>query len=183
MAEQAVHVVCAGNELCRDDGAGIRVGRLLRGLDLPDWVRIHFYQEVGWDLMDLMVTCAEVIVVDATLLGLASGRVTVAQLDGLRPTGGAGVGCHAFGLPALVELGAALCPDRRRLGVTLVGIEAERLDGFSTELSPSVRAALPEAAQRVLSELGLVELWTAQAEALSDQVCRLDPLLQDAHGG
>jgi hydrogenase maturation protease len=150
---------------------------------LPEWVQVHFYQEIGWDLMDLLTTPARVILVDATCCGLVPGQVTVARIDALGPAGGASAGCHGLGLPALIELGAALCPDRQRLGVTLVGIEAERIDGFSMELSPSVCGALSEAARRVLWELGLVGLWTARAEAMTERVCEPKPTIQDAHGG
>ena len=181
--QNLAHVVCAGNELCRDDGVGIRVGRLLRRLRLPGWAEVHLFQEIGWDLMDVLATPARVVVVDATFLGLLPGQLTVARFDAVASMDVSCVGCHGLGLPALVELAAALCPDRRRLGVTLVGIEAERLDGFSITLSPSVRRAVPRAARCVLSELGLTDLWTEQAEASSSEVCGLDPTLEQAHAG
>jgi hydrogenase maturation protease len=110
-------------------------------------------------LVDELDGCRLLVVVDALLAapGGASAPGTVLVL-----TTGAGCpplpvapedptrGTHGFGLPAALELARVLgrLPDR----VVVVGVVAERLDAGAA-MSPSVRAAIPDAAAEVLAVL------------------------------
>ncbi|MBN1609457.1 MAG: hydrogenase maturation protease [Polyangiaceae bacterium] len=178
-----VTVVCAGNELGRDDGIGIRVGRVLRRLDLPDGVEVRFFLELGWELLDLMRASVRVVVVDATCFGRRPGTCSVSRLEALEPADRSPLGCHGLGLPLLAEMARQLSPEAALPQVTLVGIEAERLDGFSTELSPSVREALPKAVGLVLSEIGASAALVAAARELGRESADWEPAIDDVQGG
>lgn len=176
-------VLCAGNELARDDGVGIRVGRILERLELPSWVRLRFYQELGWGLLDIMASTSRVIVVDATWSGRAAGTCTVSRLEALAVEERLPLGCHGFGLGLLAELARELCPRDSGRRVTLVGVEAARLDGVSTELSPGVREALPEAVGLVLSEIDASSELLARGRELAREAAAWEPALLEAHAG
>ena len=182
-AVRRVAVVCAGNELGRDDGIGIRVGRILKQLELPDGVEVRFFQELGWELLDVMRAAPRVIVVDATCSGRAAGTCSVGTLEAREAAERSPLGCHGFGLPLLAEMARQLCPEAPEPRVTLVGIEAERLDGFSAELSPSVRGALPEAVGLVLSEMGASAALVAAAEQLARDAADREPTIGELQGG
>jgi hydrogenase maturation protease len=176
-----VTVVCAGNELGRDDGIGIRVGRILKRVELPEGVDVRFYQELGWELLDVMRASPRVIVVDATCSGRAAGTCSVGRLEAVETADRSPLGCHGFGLPLLAEMARELClhvPE-----VTLVGVEAARLDGFSTELSASVRDALPEAIGLVLAEIGASSACVAAAEQLAREAADWEPALGEVQAG
>jgi hydrogenase maturation protease len=178
-----VTVVCAGNELARDDGVGIRVGRILRRLELPDGVEVRFFQELGWELLDLMMASPRVVVVDATWSGRAAGTCSVSRLEAHEAADRTALGCHGFGLPLLAEMARELCPQARESRVTLVGVEAGRLDGFSTALSPSVRDALPEAVGLVLAELRAPAALLAAGVQLAHQAADWEPAIEEAQAG
>jgi hydrogenase maturation protease len=178
-----VTVVCAGNELGRDDGVGIRVGRILKRLELPEGIDVRFFQELGWELLDVMRSAPRVIVVDATWSGRAAGTCTVGKLEALAAAERSPLGCHGFGLPLLAEMARQLAPKAPEPRVTLVGIEAERLDGFSTELSPRVRDALPEAVGLVLTELGAADALVAAGRELAQKTADSEPALEQVQAG
>jgi hydrogenase maturation protease len=178
-----VTVVCAGNELGRDDGIGIRVGRILKRLHLPDGVEVRFFQELGWELLDVMRSSPRVIVVDATCSGRAPGTCSMGRLEALETADRSPLGGHGFGLPLLAEMARQLSPEAAEPHVMLVGIEAERLGGFSTELSPSVRRALPEAVSLVLAQTGASAALVAAARKLALEAAGWEPALGEAEAG
>ena len=50
----STRILCLGNELVRDDGVGIRIGRILMALPLPADVRVELAPQLGFDLLDVM---------------------------------------------------------------------------------------------------------------------------------
>lgn len=139
-------VVGAGNDLRRDDGAGLAAARQLRakGLDA---------RELRGDLSGLVDawTCADrVFIVDAARTGAAPGTVhrfdaTAASLP-LRFSRGS---THAMGVADGVELARAL--GRMPRSLVVFGIEGSDFthgEGFS----PAVARAVGQVASMILQE-------------------------------
>jgi hydrogenase maturation protease len=148
-------VLCLGNELISDDGAGIRVGRVLESIELPADVQVQLRPAVGLDLLDLVLGAGELVVVDAMTTGRPPGTVCRWSLEQLVSLAQPPYGSHAVGLPELMQLAARLYPAREPPPVEFVGIEAQEIDRFGLLLSAPVAAAVPEALQHVLERLGV----------------------------
>jgi len=147
-----IRVLCLGNELARDDGVGIRVGRVLQSLPLPDGVEVVLRPALGFESLDDCPGCDELIVVDAASTGEAAGTCQVREFDALAPSSSPFGSTHALGLGQLLEVA-------RRLGsqpssIRVVTVEAGSLEPNSVELGPEVAAALPRAVDLVLELIG-----------------------------
>ena len=149
-------IACVGNELAKDDGAGIRVGQILNARELPAGVVVEFHAQVDLDLIDELLGAPRLILCDATRTGVAPGTVTVRSWQELAGLSRQPYSCHGIGLPDLMKIAAELAPGRTHFDVHLVGIEAETIDEFGNRLSDAVEAALPLAVTRVLELLGSV---------------------------
>lgn len=143
-------VIGLGNPLLGDDSIGLRVAAELRprlaGLPGVEVVEDH---HGGLRLMERMVGCDRVIVVDATVTGAAPGTIHRLSVDG-RPTRRS-ASAHDVDLPTALALGrraaAALPPDD---AIILLGIEASQVETFAEVLTPAVAAAIPRAVERIL---------------------------------
>jgi hydrogenase maturation protease len=153
----AALVVGLGNPDRGDDGVGPAVAQVVLAMDLPG-VRVVADAE-PLHLLDDDVVEDVVVVVDAARSGRPPGTVQV--LDALRtlpPWTGTG-STHTVGIDLAVELLGALGRLPGRLA--LIAVEGECFDAGAA-LSPSVRAAVPVAADTVLTELGpVLAAWAA----------------------
>lgn len=181
-------ILCVGNELRSDDGAAIRVGRVLESLPLPAGVAVRYSAQICLDWVDIMADSDQVILVDATSTGASPGTVRRFSCSELAvhmaplPSG------HAIGLPQLLMLLKALHPDTSHQ-IEFLGIEGEFLQEFGTALSASVQSAIPEAVQQVLNtaasreplllDPGLV----AQAASAAQAMARWEPSLSESCAG
>jgi|GEM_PF-563290 len=161
-------VICLGNELASDDGIGIRMGRVLNRLPLPENVVVRFSPQVDLDLIDDLLTARSLVFCDATRLGAAAGTITVHDWRTAASWSSQPYCCHGIGLSDLIALAAELDADVSRWSIHLVGVEAEKTDTFGTRLSQAVQAAMPRAVREVL------ELLTASDEllAMAERVAR-----------
>lgn len=150
-------VLCLGNELVRDDGAGIRVGRILRQLPLPPEVEVELAPHLGFDLLDVVAGAEHIVLVDAMSTGRPAGTcVTLAGRAIERHASGAALS-HTIGIAELMELARKLAPERPGASLTFVGVEGIAFSEYGTELSPEVEAAIPEAVDVVLRIVGASE--------------------------
>jgi hydrogenase maturation protease len=150
-------VLCVGNELVRDDGAGIRVGRILQGLPLPPHVRVELAPQLGFDLLDVVADAAHVILVDAMSTGRPPGTcVTLTGQAIERYSAGASLS-HTLGIAELMALARKLAPERPEATLHFVGIEGVAFAEYGPGLSAEVEAALPEAVDAVLQLIGADE--------------------------
>jgi len=174
-------IACIGNELAKDDGVGMRIGRVLQQVSLPDGVYVRFYPQIDMDLIDDIIEVQQLVVCDATRFGLAPGTVTVNTWESIAQLSNQPYCCHGIGLSDLLKLAAELAPSTTGWRVHLIGVEAETVDEFGLELSPRVQAALPGAVRRVLELVAAPEPLIEQATraALSVQ----PPDLMHAYGG
>ena len=99
----------------------------------------------GLGLIPLMDGYDRIVIVDATS-GLGEvGEVRV--FYGIPPGGVPSLSLHELGIPEALALACTLgiAPE-----VIIVGIEGGTMPGFSGEMDPAVRAAIPEACRMVL---------------------------------
>lgn len=147
-------VLCIGNALAGDDGAGAAVYQELRERQLPAGVRLKFLGLGGIDLLEELTGENVLVVVDAVQLGAACGRVHVLAWNQLpamtvRPVSG-----HGIGVKEAIEVGRRLYPERMPEKIWLVGIEGQCFDQLGVKLSPEVSASVPTAADEVLRLVG-----------------------------
>ncbi len=129
---QRLAIVCVGNELCGDDGAGVVVATELKGA-------------VPWDVYDtqtvpesFLMKIVErrpecVLLVDALDFGAEPGATELFQAGDV---GGQGPSTHGPAPLAFLDVLQMMLPCRRAvLGIQPAGAE------FGTPLSPPVRAA------------------------------------------
>jgi hydrogenase maturation protease len=149
----AVVVIGLGNPILGDDGVGWRVVDALeaRHREAIDGIRVERAALGGLALMERLVGAQRAILVDAMETGTAPiGTVTCLRLDdvGCRPAGHLD-SVHDTPLTVAIEAGRALGADLPD-DVSVVAVEAHRIDTFSDFLSPDVEAAIPAAVDAVL---------------------------------
>jgi hydrogenase maturation protease len=176
-------IVCVGNELARDDGVGIRVGRVLEGLELPAHVEVVLAADVGLDLIDVILGAEKLILVDATRTDRQPGTVQVMPHESVSELAQTPCCCHAVGLPELLRLAERLDPRRVPGTTVLVGVEAEALDQFGTALTEPVRQALPDAVAAVLRQIEADPRLVETARQRAGAVVDWEPQPLDAYGG
>jgi hydrogenase maturation protease len=147
-------VLCLGNELVRDDGVGIRVGRILMGLPLPPEVRIELAPQLGFDLLEVVAGADQVVLVDAMSTGRAPGTCVTLKGTAIERYSAGAAASHTIGIAELMELAHRLAPARGPCALRFVGVEGVSFEDYGLELSPAVQAALPAAVEAVLRILG-----------------------------
>ena len=177
-----IRIICLGNELVRDDGIGVRVGRVLQKLELPQNARVELRRAMGLELLDELEPEQELIVVDATRTGRPPGEVHVMELIEASQLAGAPYCCHGMSLAEILEVARRMFPERLPLRVTVVGVEAEDLDDYGTALSPSMQRALPEAVERVLELLGLSQEARERGKAEAERWRGWTPTIEEVFG-
>ena len=150
-------VICLGNELVRDDGVGIRIGRVLKRLELPDWVSIELRGVVGLELIDELRADESLVVVDASQTGRAPGTCAVLEMSEAASLAQVPYSCHGMGLAEVLVLAAKLCPERLPPHAAVVVVECEDIESYGLTLTDAVQEALPGAVEVVLRTIGLDE--------------------------
>lgn len=135
-----------------DDGVGYQVLDALEDLPLPhgtELLRIHDASA----LVDLVVTDAAVIVVDAVLDPQNTGAVRLIDEAALDPRSPGSVSTHGLGVVQALELARVLYGDRVAQHVYFVTVAIAAPRGYSYELSPRIAAAVPKARDHILEIL------------------------------
>ena len=141
-----VRVIACGNPLMGNDAAGLSVMALLS----EEYPKIDVVDggNGGLGLLPLMEGYDRIVIVDAT-----SGLGEIGRVQVMReiPSGGIpSLSLHELGIPEVLALA-------RTLGIApvviVVGIEGGEMPGFSGEMDPAVRAAIPEACRIVAEEV------------------------------
>ena len=115
------------------------------------------------DLLDHCEGADLVVVIDAVRSGAQPGSVRVVEMDVANRTrddeglarGEGATSTHGIGLVGVLRVAKAI--DRAPLRLVVVGIEGEFF-ALGEELSPSVRAAVPEAIRQVLQLISEVSV-------------------------
>jgi hydrogenase maturation protease len=140
-----VLVLGVGNLLVGDEGVGIHAVHALERETWPARVRLVDGGTGGFQLLELLRSHPQVVLIDATRDGAPPGTVRQfrARVAADFP---AALGAHDIGLRDLVETAALLGP---LPDITLVTVTVVEIKSMVMELSPAVEAALPEVAALV----------------------------------
>ena len=182
MQQPQTRILCLGNEIVSDDGIGIRVGRLLCGLELPPGVQVEFHMGLGFELIDTLRAGEQLVLVDAMQIGVAPGTCQVLQVQEVESMAETPYCCHGMGLSEILKLARRLCPERMPRRFTIVGIEALVLDRFGTTLSDELKQALPQAVATVLELVGASEELIRQGREQAQKLRDWEPEATDVPG-
>jgi hydrogenase maturation protease len=148
-------VLCLGNEIISDDAFGPAVAReLAKETEMSRRADVIFAPVAGFSLLDLLTGRRKVLIVDTIRTGKAVPGTLHSFPAGVLTPSHHLTTSHQINLPTALELGKRLgyaMPER----IDILAVEAQDLETLSEELSPPVRAALPEA-------LRLVRKWMAR---------------------
>ena len=141
-----VRVIACGNPLMGNDAAGLSVMSLLQER-YPE-IEVVDGGNGGLGLIPLMEGYDRIVIVDAT-----SGMGEIGKVQVFREIPDSGIpslSLHELGIPEVLAMARALgiAPE-----VIIVGIEGGQIPGFSGEMDPAVRAAIPEACRIVAEEV------------------------------
>jgi hydrogenase maturation protease len=143
-------VIGVGNDWRGDDAAGLLVARLLA--DSLSGVTVCESRGEATELLQLWRDAEVVIIVDAIFSEGQPGRIQRFEAKGraLALHFGASYSTHSWGLAEAVALGSVFQELPRHL--IIFGVEGRNFE-VGQDLTPEVRAALPEVAQQVRAEL------------------------------
>lgn len=137
-----------GNIFAGDDAFGVEVIRELTQHPLPEAVFAKDFGIRSYDLAYAMMDgYSTTILVDATSRGQPPGTVYLIEPDVDAINGQTNVDAHCLNPVAVLQLVQALGGKLGKL--YLVGCEPDVLDSDEIGLSPSVRAAVPQAVQMI----------------------------------
>lgn len=150
MAERAL-VLGVGNILFSDEGIGVRtVERLQRYAALPDNVVLMDGGTLGIRLMDAIMDCDVLVVVDAVLGGGEPGTIYRLEGEGLRQSMSFRDSMHQTDLlDTLIYCELA----GHRPEAVVIGMEPADYRTMDTALTSVCAARLPQLAEKVLEEL------------------------------
>jgi hydrogenase maturation protease len=143
-------VVGVGQEVAGDDGVGLAVLDELRRRRVPAGTQLVHLKE-SMDLIDLLDRQEHVVLVDA-VLALPPGVVVELSPEELSDRAAQPASSHGMGAAQAILLARTLSPGATPR-VRVVAVTISRPDRYGVGLSPEVAAAVPEAADRVLSLL------------------------------
>lgn len=153
LSPKPILVLGVGNTLLKDEGVGVLVARRLQEMNLPENVEVLEGGVLGFDLLDHMEEREKIVVIDAVDGGDAPGtvyRLTRKEIDEGNTT--CMTSLHEVDLPHVFStadmMGVEIEP------MILIGIQPKVIDMGYDELTPEVEAAIPEAIELVLKEIG-----------------------------
>jgi hydrogenase maturation protease len=148
-------VVCIGNDLVGDDGAGAAVYERLQKMELPASVRVEYLGLGGMDLLEQLEGEQLLVVVDGVQLGSVPGTVHQLSWAEIPSLGSRPVSGHGIGIREAVEVAERLYPEKVPTDIYLVGIEGRCFDQLGMEMSDEVGRAVGPAAEQVIKLLSL----------------------------
>jgi hydrogenase maturation protease len=146
-------VVCVGNDLAGDDGAGIAVYHQLVLEPLPGQVQVLLLGLGGMALLDHLHGQQLLIVVDAVQLNGHPGTVHVLDWDELSTVGRQAVSLHGIGFAETLSVARELYPESVPQRAVLIGIEGHRFNELGVPLSGEVETAVRKATEEVLRQI------------------------------
>lgn len=150
-------VIGLGNPILGDDGVGWRVAEAVEKLTLgcPN-VTVECYALGGLSLMEHLTDSKRAIIIDSLFTGTQPiGSVSIFPLTALpNLSSGHTTAIHDTSLQNALSIGRSMdIPLPKDEDVMVVAIEAQAVYDFSEELTPPVKAAIPEAVKLVMQLL------------------------------
>lgn len=149
MRGDGILVLGIGNLVMGDEGVGVHAVRALVAAGLPPGVTVVDGGTGGFHLLGWLQAFDRIVMIDATLDERPAGTVSVTEprypADFPRT-----LTAHDVGLRDLVEAAALM---GAMPAIRLVTVSVDALQPMDTELSPAVKAALPEVVATVRSQI------------------------------
>jgi len=147
-------VLGLGNPLLGDDGVGWRVAEQLRARITHPGIEIDCHAGGGLSLMERLVGYDRAIIIDAINTGEhPPGTVARLRLEDLPERAPSHLAsAHETTLQTALRVGRAMGAVLPQ-DIVIIAIEARNVYDFSEELSPAVAQAIPQAIERVISQL------------------------------
>jgi len=145
----STRVLCLGNDLIADDAFGPVVARRLRELKIPG-LEILETPETGFYLLEYVLGCKSLVVVDTICSGNAPGTLMEVSESDIRMVHGCSP--HCIGIFETLHVA-------RRLGldapaeVIIVCVEAGDLTEIGAPMTPAVEAAVPKAVELIAARV------------------------------
>lgn len=149
-------IIGLGNPILGDDGVGWVVAKEVEKKLAAPAPRVECLALAGIALMEQMVGCERVVLVDSLNTGQhAQGEVVSFSLDSLEDLlHGHSASAHDLSLKAALKLGRSMGADLPRdEDIQIVAIEAAHVYDFTEELTPAIAAAVPIAVEKVFTLL------------------------------
>ncbi len=147
----AILVLGIGNLLRRDEGFGVHVVRRLERCYTPSAnVTLLDGGTAGVTLLDAILGCARLVVVDVARMGAPPGTLARLGAADLPLFFKAKQSAHDWGFSEILLQAHLLghAPE-----VVVVAVEPQDMDTWSDELSPLLAARLPDAVAQVVAEV------------------------------
>jgi hydrogenase maturation protease len=154
MTSSPVLILGIGNYLMGDEGVGVHFINELREELEPGLADILDGGTAGFQLMEYLESYPHVILIDATLDGKPAGTIQLIKPRFSKDFPSA-MSTHEIGLKDLME-GLALLDRFPNIHLFIVSIE--KIQPLSTELSPEIKAILPELKSRVVTLAASLQL-------------------------
>lgn len=164
-AQETILVIGLGNPILGDDGVGWRIADLVKSSLLAEQsqktgplsrlkVEVDSLAVGGLSLMERLIGYQRAIIIDAITTGqYPVGSVYNFPLEDLPDrSAGHSSSAHDTSLQTALEVGHSMGAELPEQ-IMIVGVEAEAVYVFSEELTPPVKAALPEAVRTVMDIL------------------------------
>ncbi len=165
-----------GNLLWADEGFGVRALEAFNEAYEADGVWLLDGGTQGLNLLDPVMSCRDVLVLDAIDFNLPPGTLEVLRDRDVPAWVGRRMSLHQSGFQELLAI--AQLQGRFPERLTLIGVQPERLSDFGGSLSECVRAQLPAAVELAAQELSAwgcaVKPRAAPAERLFDPSLGID---------
>ena len=147
-------VLGIGQSLRGDDAAGLEAVRFWQEFypQTAQTVQVEILEIPGLTLLDRLEGFEAVILVDALHASTGPGRLYRLGREDLAAFTPDSQSAHGWGVAETLALGQSLHPSLAQCRITLIGLTGEAF-GMGTGLSTSVRAALPEAAAMIETEV------------------------------
>lgn len=156
----AITVLGVGNILLTDEGFGATiVTELSQEYDFSDNVQFLDGGTMGMELLHYIGDAEYILLVDAVDGGEAPGTVYEFKHEDLERYFSDYVSVHEVGIQDILRIRAM--QDNPFKEAIVIGAEPESLD-IGMELSPTLRAVVPEVKERILKQL---ELWGVEVHA------------------
>ena len=143
---KGVTILCVGNYLMGDEGVGVHFARRLENEMLPKGITVIDGGSGGFKLLEYMDDDDDLVLIDATLDDREPGTITMKRPRFASDFPRA-MSTHEIGLKDLVESSILL---GKFPTIYLFTVSIEMIQPLSIDLSPDVRACLPELQDHVL---------------------------------
>ncbi len=146
-------VLGIGNDILGDDGVGIHIAReAARRISTPN-VTVEETGAAGLSLLERIKGYDRLIIADAILTEQTeAGKIHRLTLKDLAKTNGS-ITPHDAALRTTLEIGNSLFPGEMPTDVVVFAVQTHSVEHISSEMTPAVKAAVPEAVQMILAEI------------------------------